>query len=103
MLPSEGPLPRVLQQVTIQIESNAQCKKNYGSYAPGEILDSMVCAGLPGRDSCQVNTKKTISFKQTKIILIFKFKKGRQWRTAHYARRPWRKMGTTRSCQLGNR
>lgn len=51
----EGPLPRVLQQVTIQIQSNAQCKKNYGSNAPGDILNSMICGGLPGKDSCQVN------------------------------------------------
>lgn len=47
-----GRQPDVLQQVTVQIQSNAECKKNYGKDAPGGIVDHMICAAYPGKDSC---------------------------------------------------
>ncbi|KAK4007979.1 hypothetical protein OUZ56_013138 [Daphnia magna] len=47
-----GRQPESLQQVTVQIQSNAECKRNYGKDAPGGIVDHMICAAYPGRDSC---------------------------------------------------
>jgi hypothetical protein len=49
-----GRQPDVLQQVTVQIQSNAECTKNYGKDAPGGIVDHMICAAYPGKDSCSV-------------------------------------------------
>jgi len=47
--------PYALQQVTVKVQTNEECKKNYGNKGPGDILPSMICAGFPGKDSCQVN------------------------------------------------
>lgn len=46
----------VLQQVQVRIDDNSNCNQIYGSKAPGGIINSMVCAGYPGRDSCQVSS-----------------------------------------------
>lgn len=51
-----GGQPSVLQQVTVQIITNAKCKSSYGSDAPGGIVDHMLCAAYPGKDSCSVRT-----------------------------------------------
>ncbi|XP_071524797.1 trypsin-1-like [Panulirus ornatus] len=47
-----GSSPNVLQQVTVPIVSDAECRDAYGQ---NEIDDSMICAGVPegGKDSCQ--------------------------------------------------
>ncbi|XP_069162462.1 transmembrane protease serine 9-like [Procambarus clarkii] len=47
-----GSTPDVLQKVTIPIVTDAECRDDYGA---SEILDSMICAGVPegGVDSCQ--------------------------------------------------
>lgn len=50
-----GPQPAILQEVTIPIWSNAECRGKYGSAAPGGIVESMVCAGQASRDSCSVS------------------------------------------------
>jgi V8-like Glu-specific endopeptidase len=42
-----------LMQVTVSVQPNDVCKKNYGSNAPGGIIDTMLCAAAPGKDSCQ--------------------------------------------------
>lgn len=47
-----GSQPSVLQQVTVQIITNQKCKSDYGSDAPGGIVDHMLCAAYPGKDSC---------------------------------------------------
>jgi len=47
-----GSQPSVLQQVTVRIQTNDECKKNYGNDAPGGIVDHFLCAANPGRDSC---------------------------------------------------
>ncbi|XP_043462050.1 serine protease 44-like [Leptopilina heterotoma] len=51
-LRESGPQPAVLQQVTIKIWSNAECKVKYGAAAPGGIVDSFLCAGQAQKDSC---------------------------------------------------
>lgn len=50
-----GPQPSVLQEVTIPIWGNAECRQKYGYAAPGGIVDHMLCAGQASRDSCSVN------------------------------------------------
>ena len=42
--------------MTVLVQTNAECKKNYGNDAPGGIIDSMICAAYPGKDSCSVRT-----------------------------------------------
>lgn len=44
-----GPGKPVLQQATVQIAANMKCRKIYPLLAY-----SMLCAGAPGRDTCQV-------------------------------------------------
>lgn len=57
-----GPQPAVLQEVSIPIWSNAECRNKYGPAAPGGIIDSMICAGKAARDSCSVSTVHFIIF-----------------------------------------
>nr|2F91_A Chain A, hepatopancreas trypsin [Astacus leptodactylus]4BNR_A Chain A, HEPATOPANCREAS TRYPSIN [Astacus leptodactylus]4BNR_B Chain B, HEPATOPANCREAS TRYPSIN [Astacus leptodactylus] len=47
-----GNTPDVLQKVTVPLVSDEDCRADYGA---DEILDSMICAGVPegGKDSCQ--------------------------------------------------
>ncbi|KAB0801482.1 hypothetical protein PPYR_05836 [Photinus pyralis] len=47
-----GPQPSVLQEVSISIWSNNDCRTKYGPAAPGGITDHMLCAGQANRDSC---------------------------------------------------
>ncbi|KAI9553935.1 hypothetical protein GHT06_019206 [Daphnia sinensis] len=51
-LKEDGIQPNVLQQVTVRIKTNAQCKKDYGTDAPGGIANHMLCAGTAGKDAC---------------------------------------------------
>ncbi|EFX80463.1 hypothetical protein DAPPUDRAFT_188210 [Daphnia pulex] len=43
-----GSLPSVLQQATVKVTANAQCKTSYSTLAA-----SMLCAAAPGKDTCQ--------------------------------------------------
>lgn len=61
----DGGQPNVLQQVTVRIKSNAECKKNYGTDAPGGIANHMLCAGTAGKDACSVSLIK-ISVRPTR-------------------------------------
>ncbi|KAK5639144.1 hypothetical protein RI129_011636 [Pyrocoelia pectoralis] len=47
-----GPQPSVLQEVSIPIWSNNDCRTKYGPAAPGGIVEHMLCAGQASRDSC---------------------------------------------------
>ncbi|CAB3239924.1 unnamed protein product [Arctia plantaginis] len=51
-LRESGPQPSVLQEVSIPIWSNYECKLKYGNAAPGGIVDHMLCAGKASMDSC---------------------------------------------------
>lgn len=51
-----GSQPAVLQEVSIPIWSNTECRSKYGLAAPGGIVDHMICAGQASRDSCSVST-----------------------------------------------
>ena len=46
--------PKELHSVTVKVWNNNLCNSNYGSQAPGGITPRMLCASLPGKDSCQV-------------------------------------------------
>lgn len=54
MLTEGGSISDTLQEVTVPIMSNAQCRKT--GYGEKRITDNMLCAGIPegGKDSCQV-------------------------------------------------
>ena len=52
-LTSGGTTPNIMQEVTIDYITNADCVNSYG-YASNEIDASMICAGRAGKDSCQV-------------------------------------------------
>jgi hypothetical protein len=65
-----GRQPDVLQQVTVQIQSNAECKKNYGKDAPGGIVDHMICAAYPGKDSCSVRKINYFAIKGLRLFFI---------------------------------
>ncbi|XP_067002303.2 chymotrypsin-like protease CTRL-1 [Anabrus simplex] len=47
-----GQQPGVLQEVTIPIWTNQECRAKYGNAAPGGIVEHFLCAGQAGRDSC---------------------------------------------------
>ena len=49
-----GPRAENLQKVSLTIKNQAECQKNFGAKAPGGIVDHMICAAAPGRDSCAV-------------------------------------------------
>jgi len=49
-----GPQPAILQEVSIPVWSNSECKQKYGAAAPGGIVDSFLCAGRAAKDSCSV-------------------------------------------------
>ncbi|XP_032527749.2 proclotting enzyme [Danaus plexippus] len=51
-LRESGPQPSILQEVSIPIWSNNECRLKYGSAAPGGIVDHMLCAGKASMDSC---------------------------------------------------
>ncbi|CAG4979000.1 unnamed protein product [Parnassius apollo] len=51
-LRESGPQPSVLQEVTIPIWQNSDCRLKYGIAAPGGIVDHMICAGRASMDSC---------------------------------------------------
>ncbi|KAJ0425017.1 trypsin-like cysteine/serine peptidase domain-containing protein [Aspergillus carlsbadensis] len=46
-----GSVSETLQFVEVPIVSHSQCARAYASF--GEITDSMVCAGVSGKDACQ--------------------------------------------------
>lgn len=52
--PEGGSISETLQEVSVPIMSNAQCRKT--GYGEKRITDNMLCAGIPegGKDSCQV-------------------------------------------------
>ncbi|XP_012530794.1 proclotting enzyme [Monomorium pharaonis] len=51
-LRESGPQPAILQEVSIPVWSNSECKLKYGAAAPGGIVDSFLCAGQAAKDSC---------------------------------------------------
>ena len=50
--------PKQLHAVDVKVWNNNVCNNNYGSQAPGGITPRMLCASLPGKDSCQVQHDK---------------------------------------------
>ncbi|XP_076233544.1 serine proteinase stubble [Calliopsis andreniformis] len=51
-LRESGPQPAILQEVSVPIWTNNECKVKYGAAAPGGIVDSFICAGKATKDSC---------------------------------------------------
>lgn len=57
-----GPQPAILQEVSIPVWSNSECKLKYGAAAPGGIVDSFLCAGRAAKDSCSVCIYNLLAF-----------------------------------------
>lgn len=55
ILSAGGVQPAELQEVSVPIWENRDCKLKYGIAAPGGIVDHFLCAGQPSRDSCSVS------------------------------------------------
>lgn len=53
----DGPQPAILQEVSVPVWSNSECKLKYGAAAPGGIVDSFLCAGRAAKDSCSVRVR----------------------------------------------
>ncbi|XP_054010459.1 proclotting enzyme-like isoform X2 [Hylaeus anthracinus] len=51
-LRESGPQPAILQEVSVPVWTNSECKQKYGAAAPGGIVDSFLCAGRVAKDSC---------------------------------------------------
>ena len=45
----------MLQEMTVAVWDNQECKETYGNAAPGGIMPHMLCAGFKGKDSCSVS------------------------------------------------
>lgn len=58
-----GPQPAILQEVSIPVWSNSECKLKYGAAAPGGIVDSFLCAGRAAKDSCSVRISLLLSLR----------------------------------------
>jgi len=53
-LASGGSTPNTMQKVVVNYLSNEECVSPNTGYDPSEITSAMLCAALPGKDSCQV-------------------------------------------------
>jgi hypothetical protein len=54
-LRENGPQPAILQEVTLPVWTNGECRQKYGAAAPGGIIEAMLCAGRATKDSCSVS------------------------------------------------
>lgn len=68
---SGGPRADVLQKVTLEIKSQDDCKRSFGSKAPGGIVDHFICAAAPKKDSCAVNSLNEILCLLDNYQLVF--------------------------------
>ena len=55
-LSSGGATPNAMQKVVVNYVSNADCVSPKTGYASSDITSAMLCATLPGKDSCQVSS-----------------------------------------------
>ena len=82
--------------VTVSNPTNpTECITDSSSYE-GRISEEMLCAGAPGKDSCQVPGLKLLRQISTRSIIS-----GRQWWTVHCEERGNEPTRSCRSCQLG--
>lgn len=75
-MPEQGDISPTLQEVSVPILSNSECRKS--GYGSSRITDNMLCAGFKDgdKDSCQVgkfneHEKKSIGPHETKFIMQF--------------------------------
>merc|ERR1712071_101651 len=62
-----GSQPAVLQQVTVKIQTNEKCKKNYGNDAPGGIVDHFLSPPIPARIPAAVTAVVLLSCKRVPV------------------------------------
>ncbi len=68
-----GPRATNLQKVVLTIKDQGDCRRNFGSKAPGGIVDHMLCAAAPGKDACGVRFSMNSSFNKSFIELAWFF------------------------------
>ena len=52
----------ILREVGLRVWDNTECRNTYGRAAPGGIVQSHLCAGELGKDSCSVRIYHTKYF-----------------------------------------
>lgn len=50
----EGPSTTILQQVNVPVVSEESCRYSYRSQWKAVIDEKVICAGVGGKDACQV-------------------------------------------------
>jgi hypothetical protein len=70
-LASGGSTPNVMQKVVVNYVSNADCVSPKTGYASSEITSAMLCATLPGKDSCQVSYFGLITSAQSTRLTLY--------------------------------
>ena len=53
-----GQQPSALREVEVKVWSNSDCGAKYNNRIPGRIMESMICAANPNKDSCSVSIAK---------------------------------------------
>ena len=48
-------IPAALQEVTVKVTSNTNCKTSYKNAGFQIIENTMICAAAPGKDACRVH------------------------------------------------
>ena len=66
----QGSSPNVMQKVGVNYLSNEECVSPNTGYDPSNITSVMLCAALPGKDSCQVSCWSSSHVDQAKQINI---------------------------------
>jgi trypsin len=69
-LASGGSTPNAMQKVVVNYVSNVNCVSPNAGYAPSQITSAMLCAALPGKDSCQVSPFGQITSAQSMRLTL---------------------------------
>ena len=62
-----SPIPAVLQEVTVKVTSNSNCKESYKSAGFTIVDNTMICASAPGKDACRVHIARKMKLTFTHI------------------------------------
>jgi len=60
-----GQQPSALREVEVKVWSNSDCGAKYNNRIPGRIMESMICAANPNKDSCSGDSGGPLYMKQS--------------------------------------